>query len=45
MEYEERPGEPPPNYAEDHEPNVMRLYLVRAPEAANEILIGRLIGW
>ena len=29
-EYEERPGEPPPNHVEDQDPNVMRLYLVRA---------------
>ena len=36
-EYEERPGEPPPNHVEDQDPNVMRLYLVSAPEAANEI--------
>ena len=36
-EYEERPGEPPPNHAEDQDPNVIRLYLVSAPEAANEI--------
>jgi hypothetical protein len=28
-EYEERPGEPPPDHAEDQDPNVMRLYLVR----------------
>ena len=36
-EYEERPGEPPPNHVEDQDPNVMRLYLVRAPGTANEI--------
>ena len=36
-EYEERPGEPPPNHAEDQDPNVMRLYLVSAPETVNEI--------
>jgi hypothetical protein len=28
----------PPNYAEDQDPNVMRLYLVSTSEAANEIL-------
>jgi hypothetical protein len=36
-EYEERPGEPPPNHAEDQDPNVMRLYLVSAHDAADEI--------
>ena len=36
-EYEERSGEPPPDHVEDQDPNVMRLYLVRTPEAANEI--------
>jgi hypothetical protein len=36
-EYEERPGEPRPNHVEDQDPNVMRLYIVSAPEAANEI--------
>ena len=35
-EYEERPGEPPPNHAEDQDPSVMRLYLVRARETSNE---------
>jgi hypothetical protein len=35
-EYEERPGEPPPNHAEDQDPNVIRLYLVSAPETGNE---------
>jgi hypothetical protein len=36
-EYEERPGPPPPNHAADQDSNVMRIYLVRAPETANEI--------
>jgi hypothetical protein len=39
-ECEERPGEPPPNqsnHAEKQDPNVMKLYLVRAPEIGNEI--------
>ena len=36
-EYKERPGEPPPNHAEDQDPNVMRTYLVRAEEPADEI--------
>jgi len=31
-ECEERPGEPPPNHAEDQDPNVMKIYFVRAPE-------------
>ena len=35
-EYEERPCEPPPNHAEDQDPNVMRLYLVSAQESGNE---------
>jgi hypothetical protein len=35
-EYEERPGEPPPNHVEDQDPYVMRLYLVRASETGNE---------
>ena len=35
--YEERPAEPPPNHGENQDENVIRLYLVRAPEAANEI--------
>ena len=34
--YEERPGEPPPNRAEDQDPNVMKLYFVRAQETGNE---------
>ena len=33
-EYEERPG-PPPNHAEDQDPNVMRVYFVRAQEAGS----------
>jgi hypothetical protein len=32
-----RPGPPPPNHGEDQDPKVMRLYLVMAPETANEI--------
>ena len=36
-EYAERPGEPPPDHVEDQDPNVMRLYLVRAHDAADEI--------
>jgi hypothetical protein len=38
-EYEERPGEAPPNqpnHAEKQDPNVRRIYLVRAPEAGSE---------
>jgi hypothetical protein len=45
-EYEERPGEPPPNHAEDQDPNVIRLYLVRAHDAADEIDCATdLAGW
>ena len=36
-EYEERPGEAPPNHVENREPNVMRVYFVRAPDTGNEI--------
>ena len=36
-EYEERPGEPPPNHAEGQDPNVIRLYLVSAPETGSEV--------
>jgi hypothetical protein len=36
-EYEERSGEPPPDHVEDQDPNVMRLYLVSAHDAADEI--------
>jgi hypothetical protein len=36
-EYEERPGEQPPNHVEDQDPNVMRLYLVRAQETRSEV--------
>jgi len=35
-ECEERPGEPPPNHAEDQDPNVMKIYFVRARESGNE---------
>ena len=37
-EYEERPrpGPPPPNQAEAQDSNVMRVYLVRAPEGGNQ---------
>jgi hypothetical protein len=34
-EYEERPGEPPPNHTEDQDPNVIRLYLVKAQETGD----------
>ena len=36
-ECEERPGAPLPNHGESQDENVIRLYLVRAPETANEI--------
>jgi hypothetical protein len=36
-EYEERLGPPPPDHVEDQDPNVIRLYLVRAHDAADEI--------
>jgi hypothetical protein len=36
-DYEERPGAPPPYQAESQDPNVMRVYLVRAQEADDEI--------
>ena len=36
-EYEERPGPPPPNHAEKQDPNVRRVYLVRAQESGKEI--------
>jgi hypothetical protein len=36
-EYEERPGEPPPNHAENQEPDLMRVYFVRTPGTVNEI--------
>ena len=35
-EFEERPGAPPPNHGESQDENVIRLYLVGAPEAGNE---------
>jgi len=35
-EYEERPGPPPPNHGESQDENVIRLYVVRAPESSNE---------
>jgi len=35
--YEEQPGEPPPNHAEDQDPNVMTIYLVRSQESGKEI--------
>jgi hypothetical protein len=35
-EYEERPGEAPFNHVEDPDPNVMKIYFVRAPESGNE---------
>ena len=35
-EYEERPGEPPPNHGESQDENVIRLYLVGARETGNE---------
>ena len=34
-EYEERPGSPPPNHAEKQDPNVIRVYFVRAQEAGS----------
>jgi hypothetical protein len=36
-EYEERPGAPPPNQGRVNDENVMRVYLVRAPETSSEI--------
>jgi hypothetical protein len=36
-EYEERPGEPPPNPGRGDDKNVMTIYFVRAPQAADEI--------
>jgi hypothetical protein len=36
-EYEERLGPPPPDHVEDQDSIVMRLYLVRAHDAADEI--------
>jgi hypothetical protein len=36
-EYEERPGPPAPNQVEDQGTNVLRLYLVGAPESGNEV--------
>ena len=32
-DYEKRPGPQPPNYAENQDPNVMRVYFVRAKKA------------
>ena len=39
-EYEEMPGEPPRDHVEDQDPNVIRLYLVRAHDAADDIDCG-----
>ena len=33
------PGERPPNHAEDQDPNVMRVYLVRAQNTANSVTL------
>jgi len=36
-DYEERPGEPPPNHAEKQDPNVMTIFFVRAQETGSEV--------
>jgi hypothetical protein len=36
-QWEERPGPPPPNHAENEDPNVMRVYFVQAQEAGSEV--------
>ena len=41
-QWEERPGPPPPNHGENEDPNVMRVYLVRAPESGNETVERRI---
>ena len=33
---EGRPGEPPPNHVEGQDPNVIKIYFVRAPESGDE---------